>query len=274
MKLLYQRTIAKLLASGELKTSDHVLVVCGGVFDAEVLRDSGFHNVEISNLDSDYAPIVAPYSWSRQDAENLSYADDSFDVAIVHAGLHHCYSPHRALLEMYRVARRAVLVIESRDNFLINVAKQLGLTIDYEIEGISESTRQGGVAGGSIPNFIYRWKEAEVTKTIACFDPVRRTSIDFFYGLVLPVERLRVTNNKLGQLLAAIIGPFGRLFEATFPRQCNHFGFLVRKTGELWPWIEKVDGEYTLDFGWVKSHGRFNSQGKYMGRGNPRSGKS
>jgi ubiquinone/menaquinone biosynthesis C-methylase UbiE len=44
-----------------------------------------------------------------QDAENLSYDDRAFDLVVVHAGLHPCYSPHRALLEMYRVARRCVV---------------------------------------------------------------------------------------------------------------------------------------------------------------------
>jgi ubiquinone/menaquinone biosynthesis C-methylase UbiE len=51
----------------------------------------------------------APFSWSFQDAEQLSFEDEAFDYVFVHAGLHHCASPHRALLEMYRVARRGIM---------------------------------------------------------------------------------------------------------------------------------------------------------------------
>jgi ubiquinone/menaquinone biosynthesis C-methylase UbiE len=61
------------------------------------------------------------------DAERLTYGDGSFDVVIAHAGLHHCHSPHRALLEMYRVARKAAIAFESRDSRLIRTAVRLGL---------------------------------------------------------------------------------------------------------------------------------------------------
>ena len=49
---------------------------------------------------------MAPYRWELADAEALPYEDDAFDWAVISAGLHHCRSPHAALLELYRVARR------------------------------------------------------------------------------------------------------------------------------------------------------------------------
>ena len=58
----------------------------------------------ISNVDES-GDVYAPYAWSRQDAEALDLPDGSFDLAAVSAGLHHCASPHRALLEM--LPRRA-----------------------------------------------------------------------------------------------------------------------------------------------------------------------
>jgi ubiquinone/menaquinone biosynthesis C-methylase UbiE len=45
----------------------------------------------------------------------MAFDDNSFDFAIVHNGLHHCYSPHRGLLELYRVSRQGILVFEPRD---------------------------------------------------------------------------------------------------------------------------------------------------------------
>lgn len=65
----------------------------------------------ISNLDDRMVDDgrYAPMEWSYQDAEHLTYGDETLDVCVVHDGLHHCRSPHQALLEMLRVARRGVL---------------------------------------------------------------------------------------------------------------------------------------------------------------------
>ena len=56
---------------------------------------------------------------------------------------------------MMRVARRAALVFEARDSFLLNIAKHLGYTMDYEIESVSGSLemKSGGAANSGIPNF-------------------------------------------------------------------------------------------------------------------------
>ena len=123
-------------------------------------------NVLVTNLDG---------SEAQQDAERLTFADKSFDVVIVHAGLHHCYSPHRALLEMYRVARKVVVAFESRDSLTMRTAVRLGLTLDYETDSLTADGK-GGVAETGIPNFVYRWTERDVIKTIASFDPAREPS--------------------------------------------------------------------------------------------------
>src|SRR4051794_30329280 len=90
----YIRVMERLVAAGTVCLADSVLIVCGGSLDENVLSSVGFQDLTITNLDSDVA--------TQQDAEALTYEDASFDIVIVHAGLHHCHSPHRALLEMYR----------------------------------------------------------------------------------------------------------------------------------------------------------------------------
>jgi hypothetical protein len=85
----YCKTLQGLVRSEQLSTFDKVLVVCGGPLDETVMRLTGFVDFTITNLGDEA---------SRQDAENLTYEDGSFDVVIVHSGLHHCFSPHRALL--------------------------------------------------------------------------------------------------------------------------------------------------------------------------------
>ena len=78
----------------------------------------------------------------------------SFDWAIVHAGLHHCASPHRGLLEMCRVARKGVVVMEARDSMLIRLAARVGLVPNYELETVAIANFAiGGLRNSAIPNY-------------------------------------------------------------------------------------------------------------------------
>ena len=95
----YARTLESLLAREALDRRMSVLVVAGGPADRDVLHGLGFRDVTLSNLD-EKAGDVEPYRWERQDAEALTHEDGAFDWSIVSAGLHHCRSPHRALLEL------------------------------------------------------------------------------------------------------------------------------------------------------------------------------
>ncbi|MFY9571667.1 MAG: methyltransferase domain-containing protein, partial [Blastocatellia bacterium] len=99
-KHFYSSLLKKLSRSGLLSSEMSVLVICGTIKDKTVFTDLGFKNVTISNLDT-RAPSdeFSPYTWSYQDAENLNFPDEHFDLIVVNAGLHHCHSPHRALLE-------------------------------------------------------------------------------------------------------------------------------------------------------------------------------
>jgi SAM-dependent methyltransferase len=219
----YCGVLGQLIASGKVSTSDTVLVVCGGPLDAKVMKQVGFANVLVTNLDRAEA---------QQDVERLTYADKSFDVVVVHAGLHHCFSPHRALLEMYRVARKAVIAFESRDSLTMRTAVRLGLTLDYETDSITPDGK-GGVAETGIPNFVYRWTERDVIKTIASFDPTREPNVEFFYDLRIPFHRLGAISRHLGVLL----DPLSKGFAAIFPSQCNEFAFAISKSGKVHPWI-------------------------------------
>lgn len=223
----YRDVLRKLISAGLLSTADTVLVVCGGPLDEAVMREVGFASYVISGLDG---------AAERQDAERLTFADGSFDVVIAHAGLHHCHSPHRALLEMYRVARKAAIAFEARDSLLMRTAVRLGLTVDYEIDSVTADGK-GGVAESGVPNFVYRWTEREVFKAIASFDPRREPKIEFFYDLRLPILRFERSGNRTMRRIGAMIAPLSRLFAVALPSQCNEFAFAVAKTGERHPWI-------------------------------------
>jgi SAM-dependent methyltransferase len=226
----YIDVLKAIVEAGTVAISDSVLVVCGGPLDKKALAIAGFSDVTITNLDAGMAS-------NRQDAENLTYADGAFDLVVVRAGLHHCRSPHRALLEMYRVARKCAVAFEARDSAMMRVAVKLGLTIDFELESIT-STNTGGVVDTGVPNFIYRWTERDVTNAIVSFDPAYVPKIDFFYRLRLPIQRFTQTGNFAMRAVAMLLEPLSGLFTRLAPKQCNEFAFAITKTGILQPWME------------------------------------
>jgi SAM-dependent methyltransferase len=223
----YCGVLRKQIDAKKIAISDSVLVVCGGPLDEAVMREVGFANFTVTGFN---------HAGAHQDAENLTYGNGSFDIVIVHVGLHHCYSPHRALLEMYRVARKQVLAFESRDSFLMRMAVRLGLTIDYEIDSAIDG--KGGVAESGIPNFVYRWTEREVEKVIASFDPTRPPKVDYFYDLRVPVRRYSSSGNHALAIAGRTIEPMSRVFAAMFPRQSNEFAFVISKIGVPHHWIK------------------------------------
>lgn len=253
----YAGTLRRLLDEGVLRREMSALVVCGGPADRDVLVELGFDDVTISNLDGS-EQSVQPYRWSVQDAEELSFDDESFDLVAVSAGLHHCRSPHRALLEMYRVAREAVFVLESRDSVLMQAGARLGIVDDYEVTAVAaHHCRAGGVRDTSTPNFVYRWTEREVRKTIASFAPYARHRIRFFHELELPLSVLALRHGRAGTVAGRVLEPLLRLVATVLPSQANLLAFLVQKPDllrDLQPWM-RVEGSLpVVDDGWIRAH--------------------
>ncbi len=255
----YRRVLGELLESGLLRRDMSVLVVAGGAADRDAFHSLGFDRVTISNVDNDVTPeAVAPYEWAHQDAENLGYEDGSFDLTVVSAGLHHCRSPHRALLELYRVARVAALALESRDSALMRLAVKLGAVDDYELAAVADhGLRSGGVANTSTPNYVYRWTEREVEKTVASFAPHARHRIRFFREFELPETLLEIDKGPRASLLR-VAGPVVAAVTKAVPSQANLFAFAIEKPDpvrDLQPWMASADepdervigARYTID---------------------------
>jgi SAM-dependent methyltransferase len=250
MDAFYSETLGQLLRDGWMRLDSSVLVVCGEMSDRDVFDGLGFRRVTISNLDARGAEDrFAPYAWSMQDVEALEFEDGAFDFVVVHQGLHHCRSPHRGLLEMYRVAKRGVLAFEPRDTALVRLGVRLGFGQEYEVAAVAANALQsGGVSNSATPNFVYRWTEREIEKTIRTFRPAGLAEVRYFSALRVPKERMRSMKNRLvaGSLWALL--PVVRLFAKVFPGQSNCFAFAVTKVRELHPWM--VD-EGTVDAEWV-----------------------
>lgn len=264
----YRRIVRESLAQGLVTLKMSVLVVCGGETDRKLLQDFGFSDVTISNLDSRMSgKEFAPFKWSFQDAESLTYADDSFDLVIACAGLHHCHSPHRALLEIYRVARRCAVALEARDGVLSRVAARLGVVDEYEITAVAgNDLAYGGLKNTSIPNYIYRWTEREIAKTIASYAPYARHEIQWFHEFDPPFVVLRARKTLKGLLLLYGAYPALWLITRVFKSQCNLLGFAIRKPDfrkELFPWLKLEGGKPAIHREWVEE--RFKRAGPQEG---------
>ena len=260
MRMEFTETVLRaLLRDGTLTPSDPILAICAGVRDRDVFLRCGFTNVLITNINENGASDdFAPFEWSRQDAQQLDLEDGSVDFAFVADGLHHCSSPHRALLEMYRVARKGIIVIESRDSVLMRTANRLGLSPTYEVEAVVGSDFSGGgVDNSDVPNYIYRWTEADFTKALRAFDPRGQHTFRFFYGLNLPYELAgwKKSSVKLKVIRASDLGLRG--LTRVFKKQCNTIAMVALKPRvpeDLWPWLKVDNGRIGFSRDYAGEH--------------------
>jgi SAM-dependent methyltransferase len=245
-------------------SSSSILVCGGGEFDKSVLLSCGFSNVTISNLDTRMnAASYAPYQWAFENAESLSYKDNAFDFVIIHAAIHHASSPHRVVTEMYRVARKGVLAIESRDSITMKLFEKLNLTQVYEQAAVYYNEgKYGGVNNSEIPNFIYRWTEREVEKTIKTYAPHVRHEFAYRYAMSFPVSAQVDKNGVLIFALLKLAQPFFWILTRLFKKQQNLFAFFIKKPSvpaDLFGWL-KLDGHQTIRFDMSWGEAKFKKQ--------------
>ncbi len=252
----YLDTVRSLLVDGWLRPDDDVLVTAGGENDRDVLAAAGMRSVTITNLDERMrADAFAPFAWCRQDAERLTYEDCSFDIGIVHQGLHHCRSPHRGLLELYRVARRGVVLFEPQETLLTRLGVRVGIGQEYEVAAVAgNDLHWGGVQNTDVPNFVYRWTRREVRKTLASFDATGRPRLRCFYDFRVPGDAAAAVRSPVASTLARAAVPLARLILRVAPSQANALAVAADKRGGttgLHPWLAaggtsgvRPDGEW------------------------------
>ena len=234
----------------EVDKSQPVLVVGGGQDDLEMLSICGFENIVLSNLDADGMAL---------DAENIALPDDSYPVIFAHAVLHHCRSPQKAVGEMTRVCQKHAFFLEPNDSWAIRALVRLGFSFPYELAAVAANGyTRGGVRNGPIPNFIYRWTEREVMKSISAYHPEREFTVRAYpyWDFYVNERELLARKESRVALLAERLGPgnlvsllhFIQIFLNALPlsrSQGNKFFCSISKQG-LQPWIDMRDGNCQL----------------------------
>ncbi len=119
------------------------VTVCGGSgMEAEFLARCG---ASVTSVDISPGAALRTRERARRygisvlpvvgDAERLPLGDRSVDLAYVHDGLHHLPDPYAGIVEMARVAGRAVSISEPAQATATAIAVRLGLALDQEEAG-------------------------------------------------------------------------------------------------------------------------------------------
>ena len=95
-------------------------------------------------------------SWSKENAEKLTFADDSFDYVLIKEALHHFPRPWLALYEAFRVCRMGVVLLEPNGehprplSLMLRYLRRQSSTIHYRFEKVG--------------NFVYAPNPIELEK--------------------------------------------------------------------------------------------------------------
>jgi len=230
----------KIINSIIFNKNSEILVVGATKYDADIFKESGFLNVTISNLDQ--KGNYTPYKHSFQNLRDLNFKNESYDYVIANACIHHTSKPHNSILEMYRVARKGIIVIEGNDSLFIKIANYFNLSQEYELSAISNkdnSSDKGGVDNSNIPNFVYRWTKREIYKLISAYEPQYIHKIYYFYDSDFEGYK-SVRKLKLQTALLLILEIFAKLYFKIFSGEKNLFCFFINKEEKkTQPWLKK-----------------------------------
>ncbi|MDI9257701.1 class I SAM-dependent methyltransferase [Flavobacterium sedimenticola] len=219
-----------------IKDQNASILICGaGASDKKVFELLSYTNVTMSGMDL-RPGITGSFKQLKENAEALSFEDNAYDYCIMHASVHHTRLPHKVITELYRVSRKGFLVIEARDSFLMRATQFIGLTEEYEVKGNFPGS---GVNGTDIPNYIFRWTEEEIKKTIKCYDPCYHHDFEFRYGTYYPDGEGKSSWKKV---MIKMLQPIHSMVMFLFPKQGNRFAFFVKKAGlnsDLQPWLKR-----------------------------------
>ena len=243
------------------------LLVIGGTWqDVDLLVRAGFKDITLSNFQSHLkedacSNLSAKVNLLALDAEHIDLPDGSFDCAFAHEVLHHCRSPHRALCEMLRVARKHVVLLEPNDSLSMRALTWAGVSFPYELFSVVYHGHEaGGVRDSCIPNFIYRWNANEVRKTVSSYlaEQVCAVHAYPYWDFNVDEEELSMRKETRIHAITSIMGAknflvFLRAFQIALNAipvlrlQGNKFFCCVEKTGELRPWLTARGGKVAFN---------------------------
>jgi ubiquinone/menaquinone biosynthesis C-methylase UbiE len=221
----YQNQILKFLSKGK-----SILVLGASSDEASLFHKLQFKRVTLSNIDLAQLKGAEKYKFKKIkiDFRNLfKIKNNSYDYVVVHASIHHTSRPHNILLEMYRIAKHGILIVESNDSFVMRLSVKLNFSEDFEKSALNENTYVGGVDGSNIPNYVYRWTEREIKKLFYSYQPDKKINIFFNYQNNIFNENL--SNNLIKKIIITFCYIFLKIIFFLFPKQQNLMSIYIDK---------------------------------------------
>lgn len=221
----YQNQILKFLNKNK-----SILVLGASSDEANLFHKLHFKKITLSNIDLAQLKGAEKYNFRKIkiDFRNLyKIKNNSYDFVVVHASIHHASKPHNILLEMYRIAKLGVLIVESNDSFIMRLAVKLKFSEDFEKSVLNYKTYVGGVDGSHIPNYVYRWTEREIKKLFYSYQPDKKINIIFNYQNNIYNENL--SDNFLKKIIIVISYVFLKTIFILFPKQQNLMSIYIDK---------------------------------------------
>tara|TARA_B110000027_G_scaffold132407_1_gene158510 strand:+ start:1595 stop:2314 length:720 start_codon:yes stop_codon:yes gene_type:complete len=229
----YRLEFYKKLILKYLNKESKILVVGSGLNDYQIFQEAGFSNVVFSNFNG---TKINNINFKQIDINNIDEKDHSYDYVVAHACIHHCSKPHSGILEMYRVSKNGVLVIESRDSWLMRVMIKFKLAEEYELSAINNEDEfgdHGGVDNTNIPNYVYRWTEIEVKKLINSYNPKYKHTIKFDYKYDYENILNKIKNKNVHRKISFLLLSLTKVLDIFLRKQGNLFSFFIdRKESE------------------------------------------
>lgn len=262
---LFKQALQDCVRAEKISLTGSVLIVGGSYRDANVLYRVGFRRITLSNIepmaDAEKIPMPgAELTIIHADLERLDIPNATYDIVLAHEVLHHCRSPHKALLEMLRVSRTHVILMEPNDSTTMRAFVKLRFSFPYELTAVTANDfAKGGVQNSTVPNYIYRWDRRVLYQTAAASMPESEFSLhvrQYWDFNVDKQELARRSETRIGsftKILSPALFLVGlRLFQSIanripwLSREGNKFFGCITRNGVWKPWIVR-NGE-TFEF--------------------------
>ena len=203
------------LLKKNIKDKNSKIIVFGaGENDLNVFKRLDFTNTTFTNLNKSNETI-------KINIHDNKLQDEAFDYSVTNASIHHSSKPHLAILEMYRISKKGILIIEANDSLLVRLAVKLNYAEKFELSAVKNGST--GVDDTNIPNYVYRWSEREIYKLLNSYKPEIIHNINFEYE----------NHIKLNDIKFLFIKSFLSLFFKLFKKQQNLLGIFINKEKQI-----------------------------------------
>lgn len=200
------------IGDGRYGTEANFIISNGGRAHASDLSDT------LLKIASDKGFIN---EYSKQNAEKLTFEDESFDYVLFKEAFHHLPRPWVGLYEAFRVCKKGVILIEPSDDHNLGLRKTLFIFLKNLLKKIKNIELNNELYGfETVGNFVFRINKMEIEKFLLGmhYTNVAFNGLNDFYNEgfeFIPftggnLKEMNIVNNAIKQIkLRNLLTSFG-----------------------------------------------------------------